>query len=327
MPQYHPEGSGFNDDRFYVSSEEINHMLGKEGKLNNLFLHVVRFLGFQPVLIKIFNLLCLIGIAYQTQVIFEFYGRKPPLFLLMILLPTLIVIHKEFLFGFLVLSFYRYHIRSSINYKSVFIQFIVFLLVFNLRYWAVVPLVLSTYTKFRRRLSGIVRMSFDLLTILVIFVCMGIFVEFLQEKIIQRGIEMYSEGQNYGLSSSRNSLASKYSGSLWYTVLQFFVHPVPSPSQMLYNSFLLIPFALIGLVKIDGITLFKDFGWLSTLILILSLTVIGLQFGSNPRYKFFIAFVIAMASILSANRFSNLFDQIVPLIFFFYLLIIVYARF
>ena len=96
---------------------------------------------------------------------------------------------------------------------------------------------------------------------------------------------------------------------------------------MLYNSFLLIPFALIGLVKIDGITLFKDFGWLSTLILILSLTVIGLQFGSNPRYKFFIAFVIAMASILSANRFSNLFDQIVPLIFFFYLLIIVYARF
>jgi hypothetical protein len=327
MPDFHPEGSGFNDDRLYVTKEVVNDELIKEGKLNNLYLQVVKLLNYQPILIKIFNLICWIGMIFQTEKILNWYNQKLPIWLPLIVLPTLVVIHKEFLFSFLMLYFYRLHIQKESNSGSVLMRILLFILIFNLRYWAVLPLLISSYKQIRIELGILTKRALDIVILMSIFLLVSYFVDFLQEKVFQRGVEMYNQGQNYGLTSNRDSLAFQYSGSFWYTLFQFIAHPVPSPTQLLYNSFLLIPLALLSLAKIDYRKLYTNYGWLFLLILVLSITVIGLQFGSNPRYKFFIAFLVALASILASNRARRLYNQVVPIFFTIYILFIFYARF
>lgn len=302
----HKLGSGFNDDRLYVSKIEVQFLLKEADKLNRLFFLWARFLNYNPLLIKFFNALLYSFTIYEASKILKHYKLKFSITPFLLLAPCLIVIHKEFLLLTFVTIFLRLNITTKPYIKNLVFELLLVGLIFMLRYWMAFPLLLLLYL---RLLKSSYKYAGYLLIIIIILLGwynINYISEFILQNVTTRAIEMSSEALNYGLlNSNESSWSGMYSNNFFYIVFQYFFHPIISSNHQLYNSFLFVPLLLIFTVFIDFRKAYNSHKEILFLLTFLMITIIALNFGSNVRYKFITAFLSILLLNLSNGMFFN----------------------
>jgi len=278
-----PIGSGFNDDRLYI--DKTFYSTHKTKTVFNLLYHFICYILLNnPYLIKVFNLVLYTATFHLIHLRALKESKKFLFTSFVLLLPTLVVISKEYLFIFLFISFLNAYFKPR-NNLWILLGLLIFIA--SLRYWAVAVLLPLLFARIPFR----VHIFFIPLLIYLIILNWNYIFQTLNEIIFIRFIEMSSEGSNYGLNSDSSSLSSRYSGNYLYDIFQLLFHPLVQKTYFLYNSYFFMPLMIIYGFLMFIIKKFHESLESKYLLFAFTLLLVALHFASNLRYKLILPFI------------------------------------